>query len=108
MVRFGLEEWEEWKNAPTDFYDESQSFNGLNQKTSNYSNNIANYEPRVLIKANLLKDSITTQYVTSSEKFQVWDYGTDDLTPDGYTCELKTFNEDIIIHSDKIKIKERK
>jgi len=84
--------WLEFKEAPTDFYDKNKSLNGLNQKTSNYSNVLGNYEIRVLLDADLDKSGITTQYVTTSEKFDIYDYDTDDVVPDGYTAEINTYN----------------
>ena len=86
------QDWLEWKKAPVEFFDKNKPFNGYNNKSSEYFNNIADFEPRVILRANLLKDGVTTEYVTSSEGFEVYDYDTDDQTPDGYTCEINTYN----------------
>jgi len=88
------QEWNEFKNAPTEFFDRTQPNNGLNEKTSNYSLNIAYFEPRVILRANLLKDGINTEYVTSSEPFEVYDYQEDDQDPDAFTCNIGTYNSE--------------
>jgi len=87
------EKWLEFKKAPKEFFDKNKSLNGFNQKASNYFDNIADFELRVMLRADLLFDGITTQYLTSSESLKVYDYDTDDQNPDAYTCEINTYNE---------------
>jgi hypothetical protein len=86
------QEWAKWKQAPNDFYDRNKPQDGLNQKASNYSDTVANYELRVITRVELLKDGVVTEYVSSSEKMEVFDYDTDDQTPDAYSCEISTYN----------------
>ena len=80
--------WLEFKDAPTNFYDKSKSYNGLNQKSSNYSLDNANYGIKVLFDA--VVDS--TNYVKTSEEIEVYDYDEDDQDPTAWTCEIKTFD----------------
>lgn len=86
--RMPWQSWLEFKDAPTDFYDKSKSFNGLNQKSSNYSLDNANYGIKVLFDA--VVDS--TNYVKTSEEIKVYDYEEDDQNPTAWTCEIKTFD----------------
>ena len=86
--RMPWQSWLEFKDAPTDFYDKSKSFNGLNQKSSNYSLDNANYGIKVLFDA--VVDS--TNYVKTSEEIKVYDYDEDDQNPTAWTCEIKTFD----------------
>ena len=70
--RIPWQSWLEFEDAPTDFYDKSKSYNGLNQKASNYSMNPSalNYGIKVLFDATV--DS--TRYVKTSEEIKVYDY----------------------------------
>jgi hypothetical protein len=36
----------------------------------------------------------STNYVTTSEEIEVYDFETDDLDPNGYTCSINTFNKE--------------
>ena len=87
--------WLKWEDAPSDFYDKTKPQFNLNQKSSTYSkeSSLNNYELRVFLKANVEQGGIVTEYINSSEEFEVFDYDTDDLTPDGFTCEVNTFNK---------------
>ena len=88
--------WLKWDNAPSDFYDKTKPQFNLNQKSSTYSeeSSLNDYELRVFLKANVSKGGIVTEYINSSGKFDVFDYDTDDLNPDGFTCEINTFNKE--------------
>ena len=88
--RMPWQSWLEFKDAPTDFYDKSKSYNGLNQKSSNYSLDNANYGIKVLFDA--VVDS--TNYVKTSEEIEVYDYDEYDADPTEWTCEIKTFKKD--------------
>ncbi len=88
------EKWLEFKKAPKEFFDKNKSLNGFNQKASNYFDNIADFELRAMLRADVVLNGITTQYLTSSESLKVYDYDTDDQTPDAYTCEINTYNID--------------
>lgn len=88
--RMPWQSWLEFKDAPTDFYDKSKSYNGLNQKSSNYSLDNANYGIKVLFDA--VVDS--TNYVKTSEEIEVYDYDEDDQDPTAWTCEIKTLKKD--------------
>jgi len=89
--------WLELKNAPAEFYDKSKDYNGLNQKASEYSNisSLGNFEIRCLLNMTLRQDSsgVDTQYVITSDKFDVYDYDTDDQDPNAYTATINTFDE---------------
>jgi hypothetical protein len=86
------QEWNAWRDAPLDFYDNTKPNNNLNDLTSNYSDNISNYEVRVFLDAGLEFEGSVTKYVISSEKFDVFDYDTDDEDPDAFSCVINTFN----------------
>ncbi len=84
--------WQYWVSlidANTVFFDNSKPLNGLNNNSSNYcfSND---YRLRMLIDANITTNGITTNYVKSTGDFQAYNYRSDDLSPDGYTCEITT------------------
>jgi len=89
--------WLELKNAPAEFYDKSKDYNGLNQKASEYSNiaSLGNFEIRCLLNMTLRQESsgIDTQYVITSDKFDVFDYDTDDQDPNAYTATINTFDK---------------
>jgi hypothetical protein len=77
-----------FENAPSVFYDKTKSFNGLNQKSSNYSMVDSNYGIKVLFDA--IVDS--TNYVKTSEEIKVYDYDEDDQAPTAFSCEIKTYD----------------
>jgi hypothetical protein len=90
------QDWLEFKKAPSDFFNQNQSFNGRNQKSSNYSGNIADYELRVMLRADLEQNGITTQYLTSSEEIKVYDYDEYDTTEQDvvlFECDLNTYRK---------------
>ena len=90
------QDWLEFKKAPSDFFDQSKSFNGRNQKSSNYSGNIADYELRVMLRADLEQNGISTQYLTSSEEIKVYDYDEYDTTEQNvvlFECDLNTYRK---------------
>ena len=72
------------------FTTNQKSYNGLNQKSSNYSLDNANYGIKVLFDA--VVDS--TNYVKTSEEIKVYDYDEDDQNPTAWTCEIKTLKKD--------------
>jgi len=87
--------WNEFKNAPTDFYDKSKPLNGLNQKASNYSLT-GNYGIKVLFDA--VVDS--TNYVKTSEEINVYDYD----NQNDWTCDIQTYKKDPINEGEFIAI----
>jgi hypothetical protein len=88
--RIPWQSWLEFKDSPVNFYDKSKNFNGLNQKTSNYSMVDGDYGIKVLFDA--IVDS--TNYVKTSQEIEVYDYDEDDQNPTAWTCEIKTFKKD--------------
>jgi hypothetical protein len=88
--------WQSWLEligADTIFLDRDKSQNGLNQNASNYSG-VNDYVIKFLIDADLETTGINTRYVNRSGDFLAFDYNTDDISPDGYTCEITTHKED--------------
>ena len=82
--------WNEFKNAPTEFFDKTKPLNGLNQKASNYSlrgDTQGYYGIKVLFDA--VVDS--TNYVKTSEEIRVYDYD----NQNDWTCEIQTYKKDL-------------
>ena len=88
--------WNEFKNAPTEFFDKTKPLNGLNQKSSNYSLDPF-YSVRVLFDA--VVD--TTNYVKKSGYIDVIDYGANFTE---WNCEIQTYKKDPINEGEVIAI----
>ncbi|PHR23618.1 MAG: hypothetical protein COA36_16945 [Desulfotalea sp.] len=87
--KIAWQDWLELIGADTVFYNPQKDHDGLNNNSSSYSFT-NDYRVRVLISANLSVNGIATNYVVSSGDFQAYNYSTDDLTPDGYICDIST------------------
>jgi hypothetical protein len=88
--------WQEWLalvGADTVFYDISEQNNGLNNNTSNYTFT-NDYKLRFLVDAEVETNSIVTNYVIASGDFEAYNYETDDIEPDAYTCAIQTYDID--------------
>lgn len=88
--------WQSWLEligADTVFYDATKENNGLNQKSSNYSN-LNDYVIKFLADADVETIGVTTNYVNRTGDFQAFDYDSEDIEPDEYTCVINTFKED--------------
>jgi hypothetical protein len=85
------QDWIELIGADTIFYDPTENFNGLNNNSSNYTFS-NDYKLRLVIDANVTTGNITTNYITKTGEFEAYGYSKDDLTPDGYTADIKTFD----------------
>lgn len=90
--------WQDWLQnlaVNTDFYDNAQTQNNLNFKSSNYSD-LQGYDIRIKGKLSLTGQdaggqTITTEEVTYSPDLDIYDYGVSD---DGWTGTIETFDPD--------------
>lgn len=101
--RVPWQEWLEYFNADPVFFDATKPLNGLNRFAATYSkeNNplLPNGDPndyviRVLVVADVEKESIVTEYEGNSENMEVYDYDKDDQgLPATYECSVTTHNK---------------
>lgn len=96
-IKFLWQDWVALAGADTVFYDNSEQQNGLNKNASNYSLK-EGYDIRVRICTDILKDGVITTYVQQSPTLEVCDYD----EHDGWTYEIKTFDENGIDLQGKI------
>jgi hypothetical protein len=50
------------------------------------------YGIKVLLDSDIESEGIVTNYVTTSEDIEVYDYNKDDVTPTAFTCEINTYD----------------
>lgn len=84
--------WQDWLvliGADTIFYDPTKENDGLNNNSSNYSFT-NNHVIRFLIDAVIETNGIETNYIDTSGNFMAYNYDTDDISPDAFTCLIET------------------
>lgn len=75
------QDWQELLTADTVFYNVNEPNNGLNRKTSNYSE-VSNYEIRLATLAKVKKNNVITEYLTIGPTSRIFDYDKDrNLSP---------------------------
>jgi len=90
--KFPWQEWLSLPNAPTAFYDKSEPQNGLNKKTSRYSDQNS-YQIRIIAEATVSQNGINTIYRKSTNDLRVRDYDENDGTAPDWTGVIETFTE---------------
>lgn len=87
-------DWQTWKPLPSAdpaFYDNSEPFNNLNKRASNYSD-VNDYDLYLALEADVEQSSsgIITRYRKLLGKSNALDYGVNSVSPDQWSCVIST------------------
>ena len=90
-LKLRFEDWIALVAANSDFWDSSKANNGLNQKWSNYFDNVADWKTELVIKA-LVEDSDGNVTIFENRSdIEIRNYGEDNNVIPLWTWEIETF-----------------